>query len=172
MTTTPDLPQGLPPLPPVPEGFDRWVYRGVAWDSTEFTTFASFAENDGQWCIVEDYKPGAYIHHHYAEALRAGDGDDSLLQQEELPPEFAEAMQEHFATAPAKDAPQVWRTDQPRPDECAVPPSALRDEGMAMRMEDMQRALECVWDMWTNGGSLTLAVELVCPFIKPNAKNP
>lgn len=27
MTPT-DLPPGLPPLPPVPEGFDRWEYRG------------------------------------------------------------------------------------------------------------------------------------------------
>lgn len=28
MTPDPKTPEGLPPLPPVPEGYDRWVYRG------------------------------------------------------------------------------------------------------------------------------------------------
>lgn len=39
-----------------------------------------------------------------------------------------------------------------------------------MHERDMQRALECTWDAWTNGGSLTLAADLVRPFIKHPTK--
>jgi hypothetical protein len=28
---TPELPPNLPPLPPVPEGYSRWEYRGTDW---------------------------------------------------------------------------------------------------------------------------------------------
>ena len=31
MPSEPQLPPGLPPLPPVPEGYDRWEYRGTRW---------------------------------------------------------------------------------------------------------------------------------------------
>ena len=30
-----NLPDNLPPLPPVPPGFDRWEYRGIGWETEE-----------------------------------------------------------------------------------------------------------------------------------------
>lgn len=31
MSTKLEIPDNLPPLPPVPDGYDRWEYRGMGW---------------------------------------------------------------------------------------------------------------------------------------------
>ncbi len=68
--TTP-LPDGLPPLPPVPEGYDRWEYRGMGWPvCSDFTAFASQKGQD-PWVVrlnVFLLKPDE--NRHYIEAVR------------------------------------------------------------------------------------------------------
>lgn len=67
------LPDNLPPLPPVPEGFDRWEYRGKGWDSQIETTFSACFEEfaDEGWS-----RPAAtkhlcgHVEAHFIEAVR------------------------------------------------------------------------------------------------------
>jgi hypothetical protein len=69
-----EMPDFLPPLPPVPEGYDRWEYRGEGWrcDDGPATTYAcatsaAFNAKHGhphEWNIREDRWPegmGFYI---------------------------------------------------------------------------------------------------------------
>lgn len=79
-----EIPSFLPPLPPVPEGFSRWEYRGEGWrcDDGQATTYAcavsaESAANTGyphEWEVRKDRWPegmGFYI-----EAVAGEEGDD------------------------------------------------------------------------------------------------
>jgi hypothetical protein len=69
--TTPDLPPNLPPLPPVPEGFDRWEYRGMGWEKPTARTFAvSYAPDYRNWKVVANKEPQGANWCHYLEAVR------------------------------------------------------------------------------------------------------
>jgi hypothetical protein len=69
-----EIPNFLPPLPPVPDGFSRWEYRGEGWrcDDGQATTYASAVSAESsaktgyphKWTIREDRWPegmGFYI---------------------------------------------------------------------------------------------------------------
>lgn len=66
------VPDGLPPLPPVPEGFDRWVYRGTGWqpDTDNPTTYAINSEEMTTWSIHHAQFPFGVRHCHYIEAVK------------------------------------------------------------------------------------------------------
>jgi hypothetical protein len=98
----PEMPDGLPELPPVPPTYDRWEERGYGWDSTERCTFASFSANEDEWVICEDCKPGAYIHHFYLEAVRSQPQPDEV--------------QALFNASPDLDDDDGWCEPQPPPD--------------------------------------------------------
>ena len=59
---------GLPPFPPVPEGYDRWEYRGVGWKSEE-TTYAFKSVRWGCWCELKGSAEG-HNDSHYIEAVK------------------------------------------------------------------------------------------------------
>jgi hypothetical protein len=61
------VPDGLPPLPPVPEGFNRWVYRGTGWtNSHRRCTYAH--PHNGSWVVCNIVPHGRYDTH-YIEAV-------------------------------------------------------------------------------------------------------
>lgn len=94
-----NLPQGLPPLPPVPEGFDRWIDRGTKWGA-ECATYASTpldAKFAGEWVVHHDDPAHGSPVHHYIEAVR----------------EPAEPSAQLFATL---DPNNVEEADQPSDD--------------------------------------------------------
>jgi hypothetical protein len=68
----PEIPTGLPPLPPVPEGYDRWVYRGKRWQ-TEKPVMHAYSG------VIAKSAWEAYIKNaigapgHYIEAVKGGD---------------------------------------------------------------------------------------------------
>lgn len=43
------LPPGLPPLPPVPEGYHRWVYRGMGWKKEQVMYAYVLGSNMDKW---------------------------------------------------------------------------------------------------------------------------
>jgi hypothetical protein len=58
------MPRGLPPLPPVPEGFRRWEYRGKGWASNENTYYGYSGVSSPEWIIRSGRSsgdPGHYI---------------------------------------------------------------------------------------------------------------
>lgn len=70
--TTPDLPPGLPPLPPVPAGFDRWIDRGTDWEA-KCATYACIPLDgsfSGEWLTHYDAPAHGSPTHHYIEAVR------------------------------------------------------------------------------------------------------
>lgn len=69
-----EIPNGLPPLPTVPDGFHRWEYRGKGYDSTIPCVYAVFFEQfpeDGWRAIPDDPEPlRGNVDAHYIEAVR------------------------------------------------------------------------------------------------------
>lgn len=66
----------LKPTTPIPEGFDRWEYRGPGWEGrgVVYTTYAGGAGGDGYWDknrTIGD--PGGYSRLHYWEAVKDAD---------------------------------------------------------------------------------------------------
>jgi len=67
----PGVPDGLPPLPPVPDGFDRWVYRGTYWDNKKNITYYGYALSrvSTRWVITAKGQP-LNACGHYIEAVK------------------------------------------------------------------------------------------------------
>lgn len=67
----PEIPAGLPPLPPVPEGYDRWVYRERGWDTKGVDVVFGFHTVGEVWDVEEGVPSGSSLH--YIEAVKGGD---------------------------------------------------------------------------------------------------
>jgi len=64
-------PDGLPPHPPVPEGYARWVYRGKGWRTDHKVCFASaVARYDTHWLVFPFGCTVGYPNSHYIEAVK------------------------------------------------------------------------------------------------------
>jgi len=63
--------QPLPPFPPLPPGFSRWIYRGVKWASGTAVMNTSFDEimDDGSWDPPAMFQTMGHDHTHYLEAV-------------------------------------------------------------------------------------------------------
>lgn len=73
-----NMPDNLPPLPPVPAGFDRWIDRGTDWKA-ECATYACTpldAKFAGEWVTHYDAPAHGSPTHHYLEAVREPAKDD------------------------------------------------------------------------------------------------
>jgi hypothetical protein len=65
-----DFPDYLPLLPPVPLGFNRWIYRGVKYASPRAIMVTSFNEtDDADWDPVAVFQTDGNADTHYAEAI-------------------------------------------------------------------------------------------------------
>lgn len=62
------VPEGLPPLPPVPDGFDRWEYRGTGW--TNDRRRCNYAHSHENSWIVCETTPHGRRNVHYVEAVK------------------------------------------------------------------------------------------------------
>lgn len=63
-------PYGLPPYPPVPEGYTRWVYRGKGLKSDRRIRFASYGRFDTDWVTFPFGCTVGYESTHYIEAVK------------------------------------------------------------------------------------------------------
>ena len=87
-----NLPDNLPPLPPVPPGFDRWEYRGEAWKSKHHCLFGACEHGDERWWGgFERGRPMETLgssRTHYIEAVRDKPAETLLDQglQDNRPP--------------------------------------------------------------------------------------
>jgi len=68
-------PDNLPPLPPVPEGFDRWEYRGTEWKDGRQAVYATTNTNTTGATTPDDWhlqnaRPMGARWLHYLEAVR------------------------------------------------------------------------------------------------------
>lgn len=64
------VPDNLLPLPPVPEGYSRWVYRGKGWKSKDHLKYAYQWVNLKKWFILEWGKAHGFEDTHYLEAVK------------------------------------------------------------------------------------------------------
>ena len=65
-----NFPDSLPLLPPLPLGFDRWVYRGIKYASPRAIMVTSFDETmDSDWDPVCMFQTRGDENTHYAEAV-------------------------------------------------------------------------------------------------------
>lgn len=80
-TMTPPLPDGLPPLPPVPNTYDQWAYRGMGWhNNRNRTTYCHWLPGWEGWHMnAPDTEPTGYPYAHYLEAVRDATGDAPRL---------------------------------------------------------------------------------------------
>lgn len=63
------LPAGLPPLPPVPEGFDGWEYMGKGWVSAEPVAYGAFKPGYTDWVVHKSSQSAGSLIHHYIRAI-------------------------------------------------------------------------------------------------------
>jgi hypothetical protein len=97
-----NLPANLPPLPPVPPGFDRWEYRGSFWKPKRECIWAIHDDEHG-WLYDEDdelTEPVGLSPSHYIEAVRDEPATPSAQLFATLDPENDEELGD-----PAKDQP-------------------------------------------------------------------
>ena len=66
----PVAPDGLPPFPPVPEGYTRWVYRGEGWKSDRKVIFAVSTSPYTLWTRYTFGCTVGYANSHYIEAVK------------------------------------------------------------------------------------------------------
>lgn len=67
--TTNPVPLGLPPLPPVPEGFSRWEYRGMGWN-VDLATYTCLRLGKQEWQPIIKSRANGYQDTHYIEAVK------------------------------------------------------------------------------------------------------
>ena len=60
----------LPPFPPLPEGYSRWVYRGKGWRTDKRVRFASYGRFDTDWVTFPFGCTIGYEDTHYIEAVK------------------------------------------------------------------------------------------------------
>lgn len=60
----------LPPFPPVPEGYSRWVYRGKGWKPGKRVRFASYGRFDIDWVTFPFGCTVGFENTHYIEAIK------------------------------------------------------------------------------------------------------
>lgn len=73
-----EIPAGLPPLPPVPEGYDHWVYRGRGWKTERPAMYSAFspAFRETEWHDPMFYEEvGGIDAYHYIEAVKEPTSD-------------------------------------------------------------------------------------------------
>lgn len=102
------LPPGLPPLPEVPEGYDRWVYRGTEVASRDCPPMTcsllwgnAYPNGEMEWYVYEkDFQVGR-TGTHWCEAIPVapapsgeGKADQRALMQEYLAEMLAKAPKE------------------------------------------------------------------------------
>ena len=61
---------GLPPYPPVPKGYDRWVYRGKGWKTDRKVYFAATTSPYIEWGVYKNGCTVGYESTHYIEAVK------------------------------------------------------------------------------------------------------
>ena len=68
----PKLPKNLPALPPVPEGYSRWEYKGKAWNSGDKPVGAPWAvgETGRSWVVLPEQWRFGFRNGHYIVAVR------------------------------------------------------------------------------------------------------
>lgn len=66
----PVVPENLLPLPPVPEGYSRWEYRGKEWKSVGPVKYAYRMDRFGRWLIQPITTTGGLECGHYLEAVK------------------------------------------------------------------------------------------------------
>jgi hypothetical protein len=64
-----EMPDNLPPLPPVPEGYDRWEYRGMGWRSN-ITFYAVSRLHDCVWLFCKLCVANGLDEFYYIEAVK------------------------------------------------------------------------------------------------------
>jgi hypothetical protein len=66
-----EMPDNLLPLPPVPEGYDRWEYRGIGWKPDHFVCYGFCPELSNRWRSRggKSLPDGSYDTH-YIEAVK------------------------------------------------------------------------------------------------------
>jgi len=65
------LPAGLPPLPPVPAGYDAWEYMGEAVSGITTPWASSYLDGLKDWCVIQDgTASGGYVRHFYIRAIK------------------------------------------------------------------------------------------------------
>ena len=70
-----NLPDNLPPLPPVPDGFDRWEYRGTEWKDARKAVYATVNTAISEEATADNWslqsaRPMGARWLHYIEAVR------------------------------------------------------------------------------------------------------
>lgn len=96
-------PSGLPPFPPVPEGYDRWEYRGLAWNPGKVCNYAFHDGKEHSWTRFGWCRPSA-SDGHYIEAVKDGAVEEAHQEVEKQTHDVArKLLQEAFdAGKPAK----------------------------------------------------------------------
>jgi hypothetical protein len=70
MSTPTKLPAGLPKLPPVPDGYSRWEYKGRKWSDVGYHVYAFADERENSWCVYDVPMRPAGGDWHYIVAVR------------------------------------------------------------------------------------------------------
>lgn len=78
----PLAPEGLPPFPPVPEGFDAWEYRGTGWES-EKAYYGFYNGEEWDTSLGEAKASGVYAFHYIEPVKRPV---QPPVMQDNLPP--------------------------------------------------------------------------------------
>lgn len=91
---------GLPKCPPVPNGFDRWEYRGEEWLSEGEATAAH--TRSGEW-LVHSHHPTYGVKSHYLEAVKDEPTGDKGLADATDSPRKKEAIERLLSEAPNRD---------------------------------------------------------------------
>ena len=95
MSTEIEMPNNLPPLPPVPEGYDRWEYRGKGASGLKrFAYYCYYYENRSPgWLgpVRTDLPFSGAPHYHYLEAVQDEQQEATTISEPDMvnsPPHY------------------------------------------------------------------------------------